>query len=143
MEIVGLVLAGLVLLIFNILTFYVLIDDIKTMIVCTQKIVARVKTITQERHRHKDSKTGRVKTEYSYRVTFEYEYQGQTYESFHTYSKHCRYSENQNTAIKINPHNPEESWTKEELKSLIIVSFMIPVLAFFDYLYIIIFSQTI
>ena len=143
MEYVGLVLAGSVLLIFHVLTLFVMIQDIKRMISCTEIVDAKVETITVKRHRHKDSKTGKTKTKRSYEVTFQYDYNGQTYESFHTYSKRCRYSENEITNIKIDPHDPEESWTKGELESLIIVSLMIPVLAFFDYLYIIIFSHTI
>ena len=101
MDYVGLVLAGLVLLIFHVLTLFVMIQDIKRMISCTEKVDAKVETITVKRHRHKDSKTGKTKTTRSYEVTFQYDYNGQTYESFHTYSKRCRYSENEITNIKI------------------------------------------
>ena len=79
MDYVGLVLAGLVLLIFHVLTLFVMIQDIKRMISCTEKVDAKVETITVKRHRHKDSKTGKTKTTRSYEVTFQYDYNGQTY----------------------------------------------------------------
>lgn len=113
MEYIVPVLVGAVLLLFHVLTLFVIIKDIKRMILCTETVDAKVETVSRELHKHKDSKTGKVEYKYSYRVTFKYDYNGQTYVSFHTYSKRCKYSENQNTEIKINPHNPEESWIKD------------------------------
>ena len=136
MGVVGAVLAGLVLLVFHVLTLFVMIGDMKRLILCTNTVDAQVEDVTEEVHRYKDSKTGKVKHKRSYRVAFQYDYNGQTYKSFHVYSKHCRYSENQDTEIKINPHNPEESWTKGELKDLFIISLSIPLYVFFDYVYI-------
>jgi hypothetical protein len=106
------------------------------MIVCTETIVAKVKYVDEKQHKHEDSKTGKVTYDYSYDVTFQYDYNGQIYESEHNYSKHCRYSKNQNTDIKINPHNPEESWTKGELIDILKLSLSIPLLVFFDLIYI-------
>ena len=137
MDVIVPVLIGLVLVSIHALTLFVMMGYIKRIILCTKKIDAMVKSVTEEVHKHEDSQTGKTEYDYSYLVTFKYDYNGQTYESSHNYSDHCRYIKNQNTIIKINPHNPRESWTKGELKDLLIISLIIPVLAFFDYVYII------
>ena len=131
------VLAGSVLAIFQVLTLFAIIRDIKRMIVCTEKVDARVESVTEEEKEYKDSKTGKVKRKYSYRVTFRFEYNGQTYTSTHVYEKRCSYFKNQDTEIKINPRKPGESWTKGELKDLLSLFLLIPLYVFFDYLYII------
>ena len=137
MEIVGAVLAGLFLLILHVLTFAFMIGKIKRKIVCTETVDAWIDSVTLEETEYEDSKTGEVKREDSYSVVFIYDYYGQTYKSSHLYSKHCRYISDQYTKIKINPHNPRESWTKGELRDVLILSLAIPLYAFFDYLYII------
>lgn len=131
------VLAGSVLGIFQVLTLVAMIRDIKRMIVCTKKVDARVESVTEKEKEYKDSKTGKVKRKYSYIVTFKFDYNGQTYESSHVYSKRCSYFKNQDTEIKINPHNPSESWTKGELKDFLSLFLLVPLYVFFDYLYII------
>ena len=131
------VLAGSVLGMFQVWTLFAMIRDIKRMIVCTKKVDARVESVTEEEKEYKDSKTGKVKRKYSYRVTFKYDYNGQTYTSTHVYAKRCSYFKNQDTEIKINPHKPSESWTKGELKDFLSLFLLVPLYAFFDYLYII------
>lgn len=133
---IGAVIVGLILLFFHLLILCVILGNLKRMIVCTETIVAKVKYVDEKQHKHEDSKTGKVKYDYSYEVTFQYDYNGQIYESEHNYSNHCRYSKNQNTDIKINPHNPEESWTKGELIDILKLSLSIPLLVFFDLIYI-------
>ena len=105
------------------------------MIVCTQKTDALVKSVTEEVDDYKDSQTGKVKYRYRYIVTFKYDHNGQTYESSHTYSDHCRYVRNSTAIIKINPHKPEESRTKDELTDLIKVSLIIPIFVIVDLFY--------
>lgn len=131
------VLAGSVLGIFQVLTLFAIIRNIKRMVVCTKKVDAWVESVTEEVKKHKDSKTGKVKRKYSYDVTFKYDYNSRTYTSTHVYEKRCSYFNNQDTEIKINPHNPSESWTKGELKDILSLFLLIPLYVFFDYLYII------
>ena len=130
------IIVGLLLGIFHVLLFAVIIKDIKSMILCTKEVDARVKTVQQELKEYEDSQTGKTKYEYSYTVHFVYEHDGQTYESFKNYSKKCRYFRGQETSIKINPHNPEEIWTKGELKGLLTVSLSIPIFVIIDWFYI-------
>lgn len=129
-------LIGLLLLIFNVLVLYVIISDIKRIIVCTKKVDARIKTVSERVDEHKDSETGKIEYRYSYDVTFEYDYNGQTYKTTKNYSKRNGYDRGVVAEIKINPHKPEEIWTKGELKGLILVCFLIPIFAFFDYVYV-------
>ena len=70
MDYVGLVLAGLVLLIFHVLTLFVMIQDIKRMISCTEKVDAKVETITVKR-RHRTSHRGLCLLERVHRKTSE------------------------------------------------------------------------
>ena len=135
MEYIIPVLIGLLLAVFHVLFLIVMISGIKKMIVCTQKTDALVKSVTEEVDDYKDSKTGKVKYRYRYIVTFKYDHNGQTYESSHTYSDHCRYVRNSTAIIKINPHKPEESRTKDELTDLIKVSLIIPIFVIVDLFY--------
>ena len=135
MEVICAVLAGLVLLILHVLTFYFIFGYVKRLIVCSKKIDALVTEVSAGVEKHEDSETGKVTYEDVYLVTFEYEYQGKKYHSNHQYSKHCRYSENQKAVIKINPHHPAQSWTKGELKEIFLLSLSLPLYVFFDYLY--------
>ena len=89
---IGAVIVGLILLFFHLLILCVILGNLKRMIVCTETIVAKVKYVDEKQHKYEDSKTGKVKYDYSYDVTFQYNYNGQIYESEHNYSKHCRYS---------------------------------------------------
>ena len=144
MEVIFAVLAGLVLLILHVLTFYFIFGYVKRLIVCSKKIDALVTEVSAGVEIHEDSETGKVTYEDVYLVTFEYEYQGKKYHSHHQYSKHCRYIANTKAIIKINPHHPAESWTKDEWIDLFKVSAILPVFAFFDYLYyIIVLSQIV
>ena len=135
MDVVFAALPGLVLLIFHVVTFYVMIGYIRRMIVCSQKMDALVTEVSEGVEKHEDSETGKVTYEDVYLVTFEYEYQGKKYHSHHQYSKHCRYIANTKAIIKINPHHPAESWTKGELKEIFLLSLSLPLYVFFDYLY--------
>lgn len=135
MEYIIPVLIGLLLAVFHVLFLIVMISGIKKMIVCTQKTDALVKSVTEEVDDYKDSQTGKVKYRYRYIVTFKYDHNGQTYESSHTYSDHCRYVRNSTAIIKINPHKPEESRTKDELTDLIKVSLIIPIFVIVDLFY--------
>ena len=138
MEVICAVLAGLVLLILHVLTFYFIFGYVKRLIVCSKKIDALVTEVSAGVEKHEDSETGKVTYEDVYLVTFEYEYQGKKYHSNHQYSKHCRYIANKKAIIKINPHHPAQSWTKGELKEIFLLSLSLPLYAFFDYLYYII-----
>ena len=141
MEVICAVLAGLVLLILHVLTFYFIFGYVKRLIVCSKKIDALVTEVSAGVEIHEDSETGKVTYEDVYLVTFEYEYQGKKYHSNHQYSKHCMYIENTEAIIKINPHHPAESWTKGELKEIFLLSLSLPLYAFFDYLYYLIVFQ--
>ena len=114
MDVIGPILVGIVLAIIHLVTLFVILGDIKRLIFCTNKVDATVKSVTEKVKKNKDSKE-----KYTYRVTFKYDYNGQTYESFHTYSNHCRYSKNSSIDVKINPHKPKECWVKDELKDLL------------------------
>lgn len=135
------VIVGLILGFFHILTLYILIGEIKRRIVCTEIIDAKVTSVDEECKRYKDSKTGKIKYRYSYTVYFEYDYNGQNYESSHRFSNRCRYSEGQETEIKINPHNPTESLVKGKLKDFLGLFFIIPVFVIFDFFYMVFFFQ--
>lgn len=134
MEYIGPVFFGLLLAVFHVLELMVVGKSIKTLILCRKKVDAEVTSVTEEVHEHKDSKTGRVEYSYSYRVTFKYGYNGQTYESCGT--SRYRYEKNMKTTIKINPHKPTDICLRGELKSLLMVSLFIPILAMFDCFYV-------
>ena len=134
MEYIGPVFFGLLLAVFHVLELMVVTKSIKTLILCRKKVDAEVTSVSEEVHEHKDSKTGRVKYSYSYRVTFKYEYNGQTYESCGT-SSYC-YEKKMKTTIKINPHKPTDICLRGELKSLLMVSLFIPILVMFDCFYV-------
>ena len=112
---------------------------IKRMIVCSEKIYAKVKSVEEDEDKHKDSKTGKTVYTYSYKTFFEYEYNGQTYEATQTYDKNSRYAKGDEPLIKINPHNPKEIWTKGEIIDLLKLSLALPLYAFFDLIYISVF----
>ena len=131
-------LPGIILAIFNLGFLWAILSNLKRLICCTKKVDAIVKSVSEHEHKHKDSKTGKTKYSYTYTVIFEYDFNGKHYESTHNYSNHAHYSKGNKTDIKINPLKPEESWTKHEFKDLFALSLAIPVLAFFDYLYIMI-----
>ena len=79
MEVIFAVLAGLVLLILHVLTFYFIFGYVKRLIVCSKKIDALVTEVSAGVEIHEDSETGKVTYEDVYLVTFEYEYQGKKY----------------------------------------------------------------
>ena len=103
---------GIILLIFHILFLYVILSDIKRIIVFREKVDAYLKSVLEEIKETED-----CKSEYNYDDTFVYDYNGQSYKSSHSYSKHCIYYKGQNTAIIFIPNKPTESWTKGELKN--------------------------
>jgi len=133
---IGAIIVGLILFGLQALIFYFIITDIIRINACSERVNAKVKSVTEEQEKHKDSKTGKTEYRYSYKVTFEYNYNGQTYESTCNYSNHCRYSRGDAAEIKINPRKPEETWTKDELKTLLGLSLSIPLFLFFDLIYI-------
>ena len=133
---IGAIIVGLILFGLQALIFYFIITDIIRIHACSERVNGKVKSVTEEQEKHKDSKTGKTEYSYSYKVTFEYNYNGQTYESTRNYSNHCRYSRGDDAEIKINPRKPEETWTKDELKNLLGLSLSIPLFLFFDLIYI-------
>lgn len=130
-------LPGVVLAILHVAFLWAMLGYIKRLLFCTKKVDATVESVSEHVHKHEDSETGKTTYDYSYIVRFAYEYNGKNYESSHKYSKHAHYSKGSKASIKINPLKPRESWTKYEFKDLFILSLSIPLLAFFDYLYII------
>lgn len=136
MDHIGAILAGLVLLTLQVLTYYFLIIKIKAMITCSKTINAKVGSVTEETKRYRDSKTDKVEYRYYYTVKFYYDYNGQTYETTRSYSDRCKYSTGYNATIKINPNNPKETWMSDEIKDLLAFVLSIPLYAFFDLLYI-------
>ena len=129
-------LPGVVLAIFHVGFLWAILSNLKRLICCTKKVDATVKSVSEHEHKHKDSDSGKITYSYTYKVIFEYDFNGKHYESIHEYSKHAHYSKGNKTYIKINPLKPSESWTKHEFKDLFVLSLAIPVLAFFDYVYI-------
>ncbi len=136
MEYVFAIIVGLILLVLQVFTFYFLINGLKRLIVCSEEIIAKVDSVTEDEDRYKDSKTGKTEYRYSYKVTFKYDYNGQTYEAVNTYHDHCSFSKGDNAALKINPHKPKEYWIKDEFKDIIALFLSVPLYAFFDILYI-------
>ena len=133
---IGAIIVGLILLLFHVLFLYCIFGYIKRIIVCTEKIYAKVTSVEEDENEHKDSKTGKITYTYSYKTFFKYDYNGQTYETTQTYDKNRRYDRGDEPLIKINPHNPKEIWTKGEFIDLLKLSLALPLLAFFDLLYI-------
>ena len=103
------IVVGIILLLIQLLILYFIITGIKSMIVCTEKVVAKVTSVIEEKKRYEDSKTGKTEYRYYYEVTFEYDYNGQEYDTTRTYSDRSKYSKGDNPTIKINPHNPKET----------------------------------
>ena len=131
------IVVGIILLLIQVLILYFIITSIKRMIVCTEKVVAKVTSVIEEKKRHEDSKTGKTEYRYYYEVTFEYDYNGQEYDTTRTYSDRSKYSKGDNPTIKINPHNPKEtSGLKGDIRTLLGLSLSIPLFAFFDFIYI-------
>ena len=131
------IVVGIILLLIQLLILYFIITGIKRMIVCTEKVVAKVTSVIEEKKRHEDSKTGKTEYRYYYEVTFTYDYNGQVYDTTRTYSDRSKYSKGDNPTIKINPHNPKEtSGLKGDISTLLGLSLSIPLFAFFDFIYI-------
>ena len=136
------IVVGIILLLIQVLILYFIITSIKSMIVCTEKVVAKVTSVIEEKKRHEDSKTGKTEYRYYYEVTFTYDYNGQEYDTTRTYSDRSKYSKGDNPTIKINPHNPKEtSGLKGDISTLLKLSLSIPLFAFFDLIYISLLSQ--
>ena len=133
---IGAIIVGLILLLFHVLFLYCIFGYIKRIIVCTEKIYAKVTSVEEDENEHKDSKTGKITYTHRYKTFFKYDYNGQTYETTQTYGKNRRYDRGDEPLIKINPHNPKEIWTKGEFIDLLKLSLALPLLAFFDLLYI-------
>ena len=136
MEHIFAILIGLILLFLQGFTLYFMITYIKRIIVCSEKVYAKVTSVIEDEDKHRDSKTGKIEYRYSYNVTFKYDYNGQTYEATQTYDKSSRYSKGNEPEIKINPHNPKEIWTKGEFMDLLKLSLGIPLYVFLDLIYI-------
>lgn len=136
MEIFGAIVIGILLGLWEGFTLFFVIRDLKRLIFCAKNIDAKVKSVTEEVDEHKDPKTGKKDYRYSYTVEFEYEYNGQTYETSKNYSNHCSFVKNTKTDIKINPHNPKEIWTRGELIDLLKLASAIPLFVFFDLIYV-------
>ena len=135
MDLVAHIAVGIILGIFHVLLLCVIIGNTKRMLVCTKTVDAKVRSVEEKLKEYKDSKTGRTKTKYHYRVFLRYDYKGQTYDACHNYIKHCPYFKGQETYLKINPFKPTDSWAKGEFLDILKVSLCIPVLVFFDLLY--------
>ena len=136
------IVVGIILLLIQVLILYFIITSIKSMIVCTEKVVAKVTSVIEEKKRHEDSKTGKTEYRYYYEVTFKYDYNGQVYDTTRTYSDRSKYSNGDNPTIKINPHHPKETWgIKGDINTLLGLSLSIPLFAFFDLIYLSILSQ--
>ena len=136
------IVVGIILLLIQVLILYFIITGIKSMIVCTEKVVAKVTSVIEEKKRHEDSKTGKTEYRYYYKVTFKYDYNGQEYNTTRTYSDRSKYSNGDNPTIKINPHNPKEtSGLKGDISTLLGLSLSIPLFAFFDIIYISVLSN--
>ncbi len=133
---IGGILVGLFLLLLHVLVFYFMFDYIKRIILCSEKVYAKVTSVEEDENKHKDSKTGKTVYTYSYKTFFKYDYNGQTYEATKTYDKSRRYDRGDEPLIKINPHNPKEIWTNGEIIDLLKLSCALPLFAFFDLLYI-------
>ena len=139
---IGAIIVGLILLLFHVLFLYCIFGYIKRIIVCTEKIYAKVTSVEEDENEHKDSKTGKITYTYSYKTFFKYDYNGQTYETTQTYDKNRRYDRGDEPLIKINPHNPKEtSGLKGDISTLLGLSLSIPLFAFFDFIYLSILSQ--
>ena len=137
------IVVGIILLLIQLLILYFIITGIKSMIVCTEKVVAKVTSVIEEKKRYEDSKTGKTEYRYYYEVTFKYDYNGQEYNTTRTYSDRSKYSNGDNPTIKINPHNPKEtSGLKGDISTLLGLSLSIPLFAFFDIIYISVLSNT-
>ena len=137
------IVVGIILLLIQVLILYFIITSIKRMIVCTEKVVAKVTSVIEETKRYEDSKTGKTEYRYYYEVTFKYDYNGQEYNTTRTYSDRSKYSKGDNPTIKINPHNPKEtSGLKGDISTLLGLSLSIPLFAFFDIIYISVLSNT-
>ena len=133
---IGAIIIGFILLLFHVLTFYFMFGYIKRMIVCSEKIYAKVTRVEEDENKHKDSKTGKTVYTYSYKTYFKYDYNGQTYEATKTYDKRSRYDRGDEALIKINPHNPKEIWANGEIIDLLKLSLALPLYAFLDLIYI-------
>ena len=136
------IIVGIILLLIQLLILYFIITGIKSIIVCTKEVAAKVTSVIDEKRRYEDSKTGKTEYRYYYEVTFKYDYNGQVYDTTRTYSDRSKYSNGDNPTIKINPHNPKETWgIKGDINTLLGLSLSIPLLAFFDIIYLSILSQ--
>ena len=136
------IVVGIILLLIQLLILYFIITGIKRIIVCTKEVAAKVTSVIDEEKRYEDSKTSKTEYRYYYNVTFEYDYNGQEYNTTRTYSNRSKYSKGDNPTIKINPHNPKEtSGLKGDISSLLGLSLSIPLFAFFDFIYISLFSN--
>ena len=136
------IVVGIILLLIQLLILYFIITGIKSIIVCTKEVAAKVTSVIEDERRYEDSKTGKTEYKYYYETTFEYDYNGQEYETTRTYSDRSKYSKGDTPTIKINPHNPKEtSGLKGDISTLLGLSLSIPLFAFFDLIYISILSN--
>ena len=54
---IGGIIVGLILLLFHVLFLYCIFGYIKRIIVCTEEVYAKVKSVEEDENKHKDSKT--------------------------------------------------------------------------------------
>ncbi len=57
---IGMIIVGLLLLFFHLITIYFVFDGFRKLIVCTVKSFGRVVSVTSEEKRRKDSQTGKT-----------------------------------------------------------------------------------
>lgn len=133
---IGMILVGLLLLFFNLITIYFLFDGFRKLLVCTVKTFGRVVSVTSREKRREDSQTGKTTYYTEYKVQYEYEYNGQTYLDELFYTDHCIYSNGDSFEIKINPRKPKDVWMKRDIKNIVILICFLVLLGFFDFLYI-------
>ena len=133
---IGMIIVGLLLLFFHLITIYVLFNSFRKLIVCTVKTCGRVVSVTSKEKRHEDSKTGKTTYYTEYTVQYEYEYNGQRYLDKMYYNDHCIYSNGDSFDIKINPRKPEDVFMRKDIKTIVILILFLGLLGFFDLMYI-------
>lgn len=132
---IGMIIVGLLLLFFHLITIYVLFNNFRKLIVCTVKTCGRVVSVTSKEKRHEDSKTGKTTYYTEYTVQYEYEYNGQRYLNKMFYNDHCIYSNGDSFDIKINPRKPEDVFMRKDIKNIVILILFLGLLGFFDLMY--------
>ena len=132
---IGMIIVGLLLLFFHLITIYFVFDGFRKLIVCTVKTCGRVVSVTSKEKRHEDSKTGKTTYYTEYTVQYEYEYNGQRYLNKMFYNDHCIYSNGDSFDIKINPRKPEDVFMRKDIKTIVILILFLGLLGFFDLMY--------